>query len=83
MKAQAYEDVLIDVCPSCRGVWLDRGELQKIVAHVREQERGEADEILPAPAPRPEPAPEGRSRKGRKKKSKLGGLWDFLEDIID
>ena len=23
--------VLIDVCPSCRGVWLDRGELDKLL----------------------------------------------------
>jgi Zn-finger nucleic acid-binding protein len=25
------EGVLIDVCPRCRGVWLDRGELEKII----------------------------------------------------
>jgi Zn-finger nucleic acid-binding protein len=24
--------VLIDACPTCRGVWLDRGELEKLVA---------------------------------------------------
>jgi uncharacterized protein len=24
--------VHVDACPSCRGVWLDRGELDKIVA---------------------------------------------------
>ena len=24
-------DVEIDYCPSCRGVWLDRGELDKIL----------------------------------------------------
>jgi Zn-finger nucleic acid-binding protein len=23
----------IDYCPACRGVWLDRGELDKILAH--------------------------------------------------
>jgi len=28
--------VIIDVCPSCRGVWLDRGELDKVVALARE-----------------------------------------------
>ena len=26
--------VEIDVCPECKGVWLDRGELEKIVAMV-------------------------------------------------
>ena len=36
----------IDYCPECRGVWLDRGELDKIL------ERATA-EIPPAPAPAP------------------------------
>ncbi|MCL6458103.1 MAG: zf-TFIIB domain-containing protein [Gorillibacterium sp.] len=29
-------EILIDVCPSCKGVWLDRGELEKIMQGVRE-----------------------------------------------
>jgi Zn-finger nucleic acid-binding protein len=33
----------IDYCPECRGVWLDRGELDKIL------DRATAD--VPAPAP--------------------------------
>src|SRR4051794_8344132 len=28
--------VLIDICPSCKGVWLDRGELDKLMQEVRE-----------------------------------------------
>lgn len=31
--------VLIDVCPTCRGVWLDRGELEKLLSYIREDER--------------------------------------------
>ena len=27
--------VEIDYCPECRGVWLDRGEIDKIVEHER------------------------------------------------
>ena len=27
--------VLIDVCPQCRGVWLDRGEMEKLLGEVR------------------------------------------------
>ena len=27
----------IDYCPSCRGVWLDRGELEKIIAGAKEE----------------------------------------------
>ena len=33
--------VHVDACPSCRGVWLDRGELDKIV----ERERADLDEF--------------------------------------
>ena len=40
----------IDYCPSCRGVWLDRGELDKII------ERNAASQ---APAPQPAPMPQG------------------------
>jgi Zn-finger nucleic acid-binding protein len=28
-------EVLIDACPECRGVWLDRGELDKILVKER------------------------------------------------
>jgi Zn-finger nucleic acid-binding protein len=34
----------IDYCPECRGVWLDRGELDKIL------DRATADAPAPAPA---------------------------------
>ena len=37
----------IDYCPQCRGVWLDRGELDKIVDRA-------AAESAPAPAPVPQ-----------------------------
>jgi Zn-finger nucleic acid-binding protein len=30
--------VQLDVCPQCRGVWLDRGELEKLLGAVREAE---------------------------------------------
>ena len=30
----ARQNVEIDYCPACRGVWLDRGELDKIVEHA-------------------------------------------------
>lgn len=28
-------NIEIDYCPSCRGVWLDRGELDKILANAK------------------------------------------------
>ena len=39
----------IDHCPTCRGVWLDRGELDKII------ERSATQAPEPARAPAPEP----------------------------
>lgn len=27
----ARNGVLVDICPQCRGVWLDRGELDKLL----------------------------------------------------
>jgi uncharacterized protein len=39
------EGVTIDVCPACRGIWLDRSELERIVARaLSEQEQSERPE---------------------------------------
>jgi Zn-finger nucleic acid-binding protein len=31
------QGVEIDICPQCRGVWLDRGELEKLLAPLRSE----------------------------------------------
>lgn len=36
LQEVARHDVTIDTCPQCRGVWLDRGELDKIIADLRD-----------------------------------------------
>ena len=41
----------IDYCPTCRGVWLDRGELDKIL------ERSLVQQPVAAPAPPPAAGP--------------------------
>ena len=44
----------IDYCPQCRGVWLDRGELDKIIERsMREQAQPVAAPAPAAPAPYP------------------------------
>lgn len=30
--------VLIDICPSCRGVWLDRGEMEKLLSQMQDDD---------------------------------------------
>ena len=78
------QGIEIDYCPACRGVWLDRGELDRLLAHV---------ESGPDPRPathqgehRPDPLSGHRDRHGyghghghkpRKPKSLLGELFDF------
>lgn len=39
MREVSKNGVLIDTCMQCRGVWLDRGELEKL-ANVVEENRG-------------------------------------------
>ncbi|OPA81166.1 hypothetical protein BVG16_02190 [Paenibacillus selenitireducens] len=36
MREIQKDGILIDVCPQCKGVWLDRGELEKLMSGVRE-----------------------------------------------
>ena len=67
MEVKNFEDVLIDTCPSCRGVWLDRGELQKIIAHVRAQEAQDPSDFpggaVSAPPRREAPHDRDRDRR--------------------
>lgn len=44
------QGIEIDYCPSCRGVWLDRGELDKIIERSTVQE-------VPAAQPPPQQSP--------------------------
>jgi Zn-finger nucleic acid-binding protein len=46
MQTLNRNGVELDICPTCRGVWLDRGELEKLMAGAREAdaERREADQ---------------------------------------
>lgn len=40
MQNVARSGVEIDMCPGCRGVWLDRGELEKLLEGQREAQGG-------------------------------------------
>jgi uncharacterized protein len=40
MNEVKRHDVAFDMCPTCRGVWLDRGELEKIIASVQGESGG-------------------------------------------
>ena len=38
-KEIVKDSILIDVCTECRGVWLDHGELDKLLDIAREKKR--------------------------------------------
>lgn len=52
------QGIEIDYCPQCRGVWLDRGELDKII----ERSGREAAAVAP-----PQPAPQQASQPYRER----------------
>ena len=76
------QGIEIDYCPQCRGVWLDRGELDKLIERA-------STEAAPARQPPPAASPPRQqaypayppshddSYRRKKKKNLLGELFDF------
>ena len=75
----------IDYCPQCRGVWLDRGELDKIIERAAPAAAQQpAPQAAPVQQPQQayrQPPPPHYDERGyyRKKKREgfLGDLFDF------
>jgi Zn-finger nucleic acid-binding protein len=77
------QGIEIDYCPNCRGVWLDRGELDKII----DRSVGVSPAAAPAPDPRypqqgggyqqPHPAQGHYPHRKKKREGFLGELFDF------
>ncbi len=61
----------IDYCPECRGVWLDRGELDKLIARSDAGDRDDDDDRQRGGHDRE------RVPQKRKKGSFLGEFFDF------
>ena len=45
--------VEIDYCPECRGIWLDRGELDKILDRAEREQSGSSQRSAPTGSPTP------------------------------
>ncbi|RYF80561.1 MAG: hypothetical protein EOO03_17295 [Chitinophagaceae bacterium] len=43
------QNIEIDYCPTCRGIWLDRGELDKMIEKVVAAEKGSNSPGAPPP----------------------------------
>lgn len=79
LKEVSEAGVFVDVCPSCNGKWLDRGELDKILARMEEISRDWEEEYRRPAGPRPEygPPPEYYERYERRRRR-----WDGLYGLF-
>lgn len=95
MREINRDGVLVDICPTCRGVWLDRGELEKLLGSIRaveadwdrEREGYRRAESQPAPY-RPDERDrrdsddrdrDDRNRDGRRRRRGLSDLFDIFD----
>ncbi|REG31618.1 hypothetical protein EQ718_20815 (plasmid) [Paracoccus versutus] len=83
--------VEIDYCPKCRGVWLDRGELDKIIERAAQatapmdserdrrplQDRDRRDDRRDLSRHSSADDDRGYGRKPKRRESFLGDLFDF------
>lgn len=76
------QGVEIDYCPSCRGVWLDRGELDKLIQLSAGQNQGQNASAPRPAAPDPRRRPDfqdsdyGKHHGGYRRKSWLSEIFD-------
>ncbi len=86
LKMSERSGIEIDYCPQCRGVWLDRGELDKIIERsltesMPQQKRADANNIRyndrEKHDDRSKHYDNDKYYGQRKKKSVLGDLFDF------
>jgi Zn-finger nucleic acid-binding protein len=68
MQTLNRSGVEFDFCPTCRGIWLDRGELEKLMAAARDD--GSGDD------PRRDPAPRSERRRYRDDDDDDDRRWD-------
>lgn len=72
------QGVEIDYCPKCRGIWLDRGELEKIIEKSNQGEmKGNDDNRLDRDHHNYEDNRNSNDQRYRRKKGFLGDLFDF------
>lgn len=72
--------VLVDVCPSCGGMWLDKGELSKIMEAIRKVESSLDEELKAITRESPEVYKRYEEYKYKKKrKSIFGELFDIFD----
>jgi Zn-finger nucleic acid-binding protein len=77
------QGIEIDYCPQCRGVWLDRGELDKMIdrSATTNTSASTSQPVRPQNMPEPNRTQDHMLHHGSNfKKKKRGG---FLDDLFD
>lgn len=92
MRTYERNGIQIDQCTECRGVFLDRGELERLMdAEAAYTQTGQQDRGAPPPGPPPQaaqPPGYGWDQGGHHGKSKYGGHHGkrrkgFLGELFD
>ncbi len=85
MRQYERSGVVVDQCTECRGIFLDRGELERLVDAENSWHGNQPTPPPAAPTPAPQPQPsygyergyqQGYGKPAKKRKS-------FLEDLFD
>lgn len=74
LQMSERQGIEIDYCPKCRGVWLDRGEIDKIVERSATAAQVEYDDY------QSRPRSEGHHSKGYDPRKRRKG---FLSELFD
>jgi len=84
MQTMRRAGVECDMCPTCRGVWLDRGELEKLLAGSSDEalQRG-ADQRLVVDLDPRRPRPGRRNRDDDDDDYRRRGKRPSIFDIFD
>ena len=93
LSVSSREGVEIDFCPQCRGVWLDRGELDKIIDRAANAIVGAGPAAAPAPRdsatddddarPAHDERPRDVRSRGERSSDRKRKRRSFLEDLFD
>lgn len=84
------QGIEIDYCPKCRGVWLDRGELDKIIERSTTEAATASQDLSPSPQPTAGQSYPSQEQYDRGHGSRHGGSHgqrrrhgSFLERLFD
>jgi Zn-finger nucleic acid-binding protein len=79
MTTISRNGVEFDMCPTCRGVWLDRGELENLMAS-QGGTAGHSSPSITTPSPRyEEPRRYDRDHDDRYKRRKRDSIFDIFD----